>query len=326
MIDATRQWQPGAAEPAVMLSIPELRYVMLLHEHRNFHKAAAAAGVSQPALSASLARIEKRLDVQLFYRDKQSVTSTVFGDLVARRAALLLNEVANLTEHIAQLRETRAGEVRFGIEPAAADLFLTRALAHFIERHPEIYPGFELDYWEPLRGRLLDGEISFFVGIKNPAFADPDTTSEPFYTQDIVFFSRTGHPLQQLDAVTHRELVQWPLITYRTVLAKRQIRAMLESSEETAQFERNFPVAVVSHLPMIRQLVVDSDYIAMAPRTLFHAEETDGTMKPIDVQDFGLRLTLEIIRRSDHIFSPADEEMIASFRRVRDRHREETGE
>ena len=303
-----------------MLSISELRYVMLLHEHRNFHKAAAAADITQPALSASLARIEKRLKVPLFYRDRQSVTSTVFGDLVARRAALLLNELANLTEHIAQLRETRAGDVRFGIEPAAADLFLARAVAHFTARHPNIYPGFELDYWEPLRSRLLDGEITFFVGIKNPAFADPGTVSEAFYNQDIVFFSRTEHPLQDLGVVTYRDLIRWPLLTYRTVLAKRKIRAMLESSDETKRFEHNFPAAVVSHLPMIRQLVLSSDYIAMAPRTLFHTDETAGAIRPIEVEDFELRLTLEIIRRSDHIPSPAESEMIASFEYVRDNH------
>ena len=309
-----------------MLSISELRYVMLLHEHRNFRKAAAAAGVSQQALSAAVARIEKRLDVPLFYRAKQSVSSTMFGDMVARRASLLLNEVANLTEHIAQLRETRAGDVRFGIEPAAADLFLTRAVAHFASRHPDIYPGFELDYWEPLRGRLLDGEISFFVGIKNPAFADPITTSEAFYTQDIVFFSRADHPLQGVGRTTYRELIRWPLLTYRTVLAKRKIRAMLQNSDETAQFEHNFPAAVVSHLPMIRQLVVDSDYIAMGPRSLFHADERAGVILPVFVEDFDLRLTLEIIWRSDHIRSPAEEQMIASFKHVRDAHQQEAPE
>jgi len=306
-----------------MLSINDLKYVMLLQEHRNFHRAANAAGISQPALSASLARLEKRLGVPLFYRDRQSVCSTVFGDLVARRAAGMLNEMANLTEHIAQLRETRTGDVRFGIEPAAADLFLSKAISHFTGRHPTIYPGFELDYWEPLRIRLLDGDFSFFVGIKNPAFADPETTSEPFYIQDIIFFSRTKHPLQKLDTVTYRELIRWPLLTYRTVLAKRKIRSMLNSSEETELFEHNFPVAVVPSLPMIQDLVINSNYIVMAPRSLFHAEEAAGSIRPFVVDGFELRLTLEIIRRTDHIPSPSESEMIASFKYARDHHIEQ---
>ncbi len=303
-----------------MFSAKELRYVALLHEHKNFHKAARHAHVSQPALSAAIARIEERLGVELFYRDRQSVTTTVFGELIAHRAALVLNEFANLSEHIEQLRDTRKGEVRFGIEPAASDLFLIDALTDFSQRHPTMFPGFELDYWEALRPRLLDGDIAFFVGIKNPAFEDPDTSSRAFYDQDITFFSRPEHPLQQLDEVTYHELIKWPVITYRTVLVKRQIRTMLDNATETALFEHNFPVASVSNLASLNQLVTNTDYIIMGLKSLYADDFEAGRIQRLSVSGITLRLRLEIVWRANRILSPADKEMIASFETVRDRH------
>lgn len=303
-----------------MFSAKELRYVALLHEHKNFHTASRLANVSQPALSAAIARIEERLGVELFYRDRQSVTTTVFGELIAHRAALVLNEFANLAEHIDQLRDTRTGDVRFGIEPAASDLFLSDALSDFNGRHPSVFPGFELDYWEALRPRLMDGDIAFFVGIKNPAFEDPDAASRAFYDQEITFFSRPDHPLQQLASVTHHDLIKWPVITYRTVLVKRQIRTMLDNSTETELFEHNFPVAAVTNLASLNRLVQDSDYIIMGLGSLYADDVQQGKIRPFAVAGIDLKLRLEIVWRANRILSPADEEMIASFETVRDRH------
>ncbi|MEM7610407.1 MAG: LysR family transcriptional regulator [Pseudomonadota bacterium] len=305
-----------------MFSAKELRYVMLLHEHKNFRKASGFAQVSQPALSGAIARIEKRLGVPLFYRDRQTVTATVFGDLVARRAALVLNEMANLTEHIEQLRDTRTGDVRFGIEPAASDLFLGDALADFTARHPNVFPGFELDYWEPLRPRLLDGDITFFVGIKNPAFEDPDTSSRAFYKQELRFFTRAGHPLQKITSPTYRDLIEWPLISYRTVLAKRQIRSMLTNSAETEKFEHNFPVAVVTNLKALSEVVQNTDYVIMGLKTLYLEEQRQGLVRPVRLADFELNLSLEIVWRTNRILSPAEQEMIVSFESIRDQHLE----
>ena len=51
-----------------MITFKELRYVALLDKYKNFSQAAKHAGISQPALSMAISKLEEKLDVTLLYR------------------------------------------------------------------------------------------------------------------------------------------------------------------------------------------------------------------------------------------------------------------
>ncbi|MBI3067394.1 MAG: LysR family transcriptional regulator, partial [Betaproteobacteria bacterium] len=57
-------------------SIADLLKVLEVVRHRSLNKAASALGVSQPALSKSIHRLEKLLGVQLFERTPLGVVPT----------------------------------------------------------------------------------------------------------------------------------------------------------------------------------------------------------------------------------------------------------
>ena len=79
-----------------MFSIKELNYITLLQRHRSFSKAAAAANITQPALSAAISKIEARINNTLFYRDSHIVTPTHIGQYLAQRAQVLVGDVSEL--------------------------------------------------------------------------------------------------------------------------------------------------------------------------------------------------------------------------------------
>ena len=51
-----------------MLTVKELLYVKLIAQERSFSSAAKRAKISQPALSAAIAKVEDKLGESLFYR------------------------------------------------------------------------------------------------------------------------------------------------------------------------------------------------------------------------------------------------------------------
>ena len=53
------------------INLKELRHVLLLHETLSFKRAAELAGVTQSALSQSIATLEERLGVKLFDRNRR---------------------------------------------------------------------------------------------------------------------------------------------------------------------------------------------------------------------------------------------------------------
>lgn len=61
------------------LSLEGLRYAQAVAETHSFSAAAREYGVTQPALSNGIAKLEDRLGEQLFDRSTQGVTPTSFG-------------------------------------------------------------------------------------------------------------------------------------------------------------------------------------------------------------------------------------------------------
>jgi DNA-binding transcriptional LysR family regulator len=74
----------------VHLELRQLRALAVLAEELSFTRAARRLGVAQPALSAQISRIERRLGRKLVERSTRSVVLTPAGqDLVARARRVL---------------------------------------------------------------------------------------------------------------------------------------------------------------------------------------------------------------------------------------------
>ncbi|HET9992997.1 MAG TPA: LysR family transcriptional regulator, partial [Kofleriaceae bacterium] len=71
-------------------SIRQLESLVAVADAKSFRKAATALGLSQPALSASVAGAEHLLGVQVFERDRRSVLITPAGEEIVGRARLAL--------------------------------------------------------------------------------------------------------------------------------------------------------------------------------------------------------------------------------------------
>ena len=75
------------------MELYQIRHFAAVAQTSSFTKGATRAAVSQPALSASIAKLEEELGVKLFHRSPKSVTLTPAG----RRFHLTAQEVL---EHI----------------------------------------------------------------------------------------------------------------------------------------------------------------------------------------------------------------------------------
>ncbi len=86
----------------VQLDVHHLRVIRAIADTGSLSRAAIALGVTQPAVSAQLKRLENMLGYQLFDRREGSVTPTPMGELLLRRTAALLPQLDKLLEDIEQ--------------------------------------------------------------------------------------------------------------------------------------------------------------------------------------------------------------------------------
>ena len=79
-----------------IMNIQQLRYIVAIDRFRNFARAADSCHISQPTLSAMVAKLEKELDVRLFERSNKTVKPTVAGEKIIRQAQRALMETLSL--------------------------------------------------------------------------------------------------------------------------------------------------------------------------------------------------------------------------------------
>src|SRR5687767_387676 len=90
------------------------RHFLLVAEHGTFTAASRRAHVSQPALTASIKRLEHGLDARLFDRGRHGATLTAAGHALLPHARAAIVAVAEGERAVAELERLDAGEVRVG--------------------------------------------------------------------------------------------------------------------------------------------------------------------------------------------------------------------
>jgi DNA-binding transcriptional LysR family regulator len=130
-----------AAPPLARLveSTPDLRSLALLvalDAHPSISRAAAAVGLGQPAATARLRALERRVGVPLVDRGARGSRLTPAGALAASWARELLDRAEDLGAGLASLRADRAARLRVAASLTIAEHLLPRWLATFAARHP----------------------------------------------------------------------------------------------------------------------------------------------------------------------------------------------
>lgn len=120
-----------------MITTRQLRYFDAVARLGHFGRAAEACAVTQPALSMQIQELERGLGVALVERGRQ-VRLTEAGEEVARRAALILDELGALESFAARRRAPLSGRLRLGVIPSIAPYLLPQVLALVRARHPAL--------------------------------------------------------------------------------------------------------------------------------------------------------------------------------------------
>jgi LysR family hydrogen peroxide-inducible transcriptional activator len=119
-------------------TLKQLQYLVALHEHGHFGRAAESCFVSQSTLSAGLRELESLLGVTLVERTRRVVRFTPLGTKVVAKAHRLLREAEELTELVRSSGQPLAGELRMSVIPTIAPFLLPRILPRLRRDRPSL--------------------------------------------------------------------------------------------------------------------------------------------------------------------------------------------
>ncbi|GAV41837.1 LysR substrate-binding domain-containing protein [Streptomyces acidiscabies] len=174
-------------------SLAQLRAFAAVAEHLHFRDAAAAIGMSQPALSGAVAALEEALEVTLLERTTRKVLLSPAGERIAVRARAVLAEVGSLLEEAEAVRAPFTGALRLGVIPTVAPYLLPTVIELVHGR----YPALDLQVHEEQTTSLLDGLTTGRLDLLLLAvpLGVPGVVELPLFDEDFVLVTPLDHPL-----------------------------------------------------------------------------------------------------------------------------------
>lgn len=140
-----------------------LHHLLLVAEHGSFTEAARRAHLSQPALSASIKKLEDSLGALLLHRLPRGAKPTAAGLALIPHAKAALGAVASGRQAVRALQGLERGQVRIAAGATACTYLLPQVLAEFHRRYPAITLRVR-ETWTPrINDAVRDGEVDLGI-------------------------------------------------------------------------------------------------------------------------------------------------------------------
>ncbi len=174
------------------IKLRHIRLFLSVAEHGSLTATGRAEGLSQPAVSKSLAEMEVMLGARLVHRQGRRLALTPEGEVFRRHAR---EAVASLEAAAAAMRPG-AEPVRLsvGLLPTVSTRFFPQIVAEFLRGAPAPTLSIETGAHPVLMRKLRDREINLMIGRMPQSAEMPGLDFEFLYEEPIIAAVRTGHP------------------------------------------------------------------------------------------------------------------------------------
>lgn len=296
------------------MKLDHFREVVAIAERGSIRAAARHLHVDQPALTRSLAALERELGAPLFERRGRGVSATALGEAFLRRAVSILNEVRRTREELDQLRGAGGGGVTVGLSIAAHLAILPRCLGPFRQRYPTVRLHIIEGFYPTLEAGLRDGSVDFYVGPDPGPKFSADLTREVMLENRRTVLCRTGHPLTAKRSLADLAGADW-VTTSITADAEDEIGALF------VRYGLPPPrLAVRSQSALTLMMCLShSDMLAMAPVQWSEAAKSWAALATIDVVEELAAPPIIIVRRTDLPLTPASSYLLDLVHRIKAR-------
>jgi DNA-binding transcriptional LysR family regulator len=215
------------------MDIRQLQYLAALAREKHFTRAAQAAHVSQPTLSARIRQLEDELGVPIVARGQRFIGLTPEGERVLKWAHLILDNWHSLAEELSAIKGKSGqltGKLAIGVVPSALPMVsrLTRAMQ---ELHPKVEFAVLSHSSEEIIRTLSD-----FTAEAGVTYLDNEPVEgllqQPLYVERYALFVGADHPLAVKKSATWSEAAQLPLCLLTPNMQNRRIidRAFLSAN------------------------------------------------------------------------------------------------
>jgi LysR family hydrogen peroxide-inducible transcriptional activator len=186
------------------MSLRDLEYVLAVEEHGSITRAAVACEVTQPTLSAQIAKLERELGVQIFERDGRGVKITDAGRTILEHARRIVGAVEDLQGAMEIHRDPLAGVLRLGLIPTLGPYLLPLLLPAIRAGLPRIALRVVEEQTGALLERVRSGQLD--ASLIATESDDERLVTTALFAERLWLALPAAHPLARREAIAPREI------------------------------------------------------------------------------------------------------------------------
>lgn len=204
-----------------MIDLRDLQFLTALARHRHFAKAAREVGVSQPAFSMRIRKLEQRLGVSVVRRGNRFQGLTAEGEAVLQHARRILDSVRALDEAFRAAGREVTGALSLGVIPTAA-AYAAQLAERLHARFPGVRTRIETATSLAIQQGIEDGAFDAGVTYTDGASADLLEIT-PVYDERYVLLAPEPLAPRLTGAASWAEASALPLVLLEPGMQNRRI-------------------------------------------------------------------------------------------------------
>ncbi|MEF7616285.1 LysR family transcriptional regulator [Aquincola sp. MAHUQ-54] len=207
------------------MRLDDLRYFVAVAEQGHVGRAAQRLGVTQPALTKGVQRLEASLGLQLFERSTRGMALTSVGSVFFERARHLCLGLDEAVQEAGDLHLGAIGTIRVGVSPLFADALVGETFTRLLRQRTGAKARLAISLNDTLLASLRLGDLDLSINALEDT--EPEgLAQEPLFDDELCVVLREGHPLLERPSLRFADLAseRWAL-PGTEVLARRRVEA-----------------------------------------------------------------------------------------------------
>jgi DNA-binding transcriptional LysR family regulator len=290
------------------MELTSLKQFAVIAEIGHITRASERLGVTQPALSAMLKKLESELGATLLDRTARGVLLTAAGEAFLEHALASIRHAEKAAESVRELIGLESGSIRIGGGATAVAHLLPRVVSSFRKAHPELKFYVREAGSRAVADAVLSGELD--LGIVTMPISGPganELMSVATIRDELMLIVPKDHPLYERSTYSWSSIREDPLVLFEDGSAVRNI---IDTACHSAGVTLNVAMEVRS-TEMIERMIE----AGIGPG--FISRFALGNKRGLRCRDGRLFRELAIVRRRDRVPSAAsavfERMLIAAF-------------
>jgi DNA-binding transcriptional LysR family regulator len=295
------------------MKLHDLHVLMAVVQAGSMSKAAAILNTTQPAISRSIAELERTIGVRLVDRNPQGVEPTQYGRALLDGGAAVFEDLRQAVKNIKFLADPTAGEVRIGSSALLTASFVSAVVDRLSRRYPRIVFHLVTGYMETLHRELNERNVDLLIVRRFGPIADERLDFEFLFDDSFVVAAGVHNPWVRRRKIELAELANesWVLPPPASVIGSIVRKAFRAGGLDYPR------TTVVTDTPEVRaSLLATGRFVTIFPTSALTFPARHSELKVLPVKLPMARLPNEIVTLKNRALSPVAQLFIDCAREV----------